>query len=408
MIHPTIKSPALGRMIRVRLGPVICDLPAIRKLLGLAGHSLKYHLCQFCHVNKDTLDIVDIDRSPPLSDKCVRYHCLQWKKARKVSKREQIFKQHGVRYSVLLKLPYFNLLDDAVVEPLHKFFLGLLNNHGTEFFGLKKNESTVDYDSEESDRLERKDTMIGVECNGDEDTISISSEENDGSPSPDPATGPPLDNADINLEIMRCFEAFEDLSLNDPTMQMTRLNNIRKQTFATHKPNAICNSDVYGFTPVDDLLFAISENLQLLRAFIDEIQLPLNIGRVPRTVGQPKGGKLKAEEWINLFSILLIPTFFLMMKSDSSNNHEDLNSQLFNLLSLVSISNIVRQNWVRSEDIQNLQAHLKTYRQGILHLYPQFSTKPNHHLALHLPECISRCGAYIGKGVAAGLSSFCR
>ncbi|KNZ51872.1 hypothetical protein VP01_377g10 [Puccinia sorghi] len=256
LICPTIK-------------PVICDLPV--KVLGLAGHSLKNHLCQFCHVNKDTLDIFDIDRFLPRSDKDVRYQCLRWKKESKVSKREQIFKQHGVGYSVSLKLPYFKLLDDAGVEPLHNVFLRLLNNHGTEFFGLKKNES--------------KDTITGVEY-----------------------------------------------------------------------------KDVYGYKPVDDFLFSIPENLQLLRAVIDEIRLPSDTGRVPRTVGQPKGGKLRAEEWINLFSIVLIPT------------------------------NIVHKNRVWSEDIQNLQVHLKTYCQGILRLYPQCSTKPNHHIALHLPECISRLG----------------
>ncbi|KNZ64070.1 hypothetical protein VP01_10706g1, partial [Puccinia sorghi] len=61
------------------------------------------------------------------------------------------------------------------------------------------------------------------------------------------------------------------------------------------------------------------------------------IGCVPRTFGKPKGGKLQAEEWINLFYIILIPMFFLIMKSDSCNHHEDLDSQLFNLLSLVLI-----------------------------------------------------------------------
>ncbi|KNZ64381.1 hypothetical protein VP01_10376g1, partial [Puccinia sorghi] len=49
LIRPTITSPIEGRIIRVRLGPVVCDLPAIRKILGLAGHSSARHLCQFCN-----------------------------------------------------------------------------------------------------------------------------------------------------------------------------------------------------------------------------------------------------------------------------------------------------------------------------------------------------------------------
>lgn len=108
-------------------------------------------------------------------------------------------------------------------------------------------------------------------------------------------------------------------------------------------------------------------------------------------MGQAKGGKLKAEEWINLFSIILIPTFLLIMKESASKSLE-FGSQFQNILHLVSISNLVRQNRITNEDICNLEEHLKTYRQGILRLYPQFTTKPNHHIALHLPECISRLG----------------
>lgn len=403
LIRPTVTSPTDGRLIRVRLGPVVCDLPAIRKVLGLAGHSSENHLCQFCNVRKKTLDVVDIDRFTLRSGYQVKSHCLRWKKAKKVSQRERIFKRHGVRYSVLLQLPYFDPLDDAVVEPMHNIFLGLLRNHGTEFLGLKKKEEWNDgqSDAEELDRLELQDNMTDVDYDDDDgDTISS---DRSRSTSPQPVTELPPTNADDAktlvescniLEMMRCFEAFENLTLFESKLEVTTSNDTRPSeavfqahTFAKTDPH----SNIYEYNRISESLFSIPDNLQLLCRVIEEIRLPSHIGRVPVTVGKAKGGKLKAEEWINLFSILLIPTFFTIMKTSSS-PCQDLDSQFSNLLHLVSISNLVRQRKIATEDIKALEDHLKAYRQGILRLYPQFSTKPNHHLALHLPKCISRLG----------------
>jgi hypothetical protein len=206
-------------------------------------------------------------------------------------------------------------------------------------------------------------------------------------------TGPPLNNdKGTHLETMRLFEAFEDLTLFESKLEWMSSSNVPQNTEVLQAhPNADSHSDVYGYNQVDDPLFAIPGNLQQLCTVIDEMRLPSHIGRVPATVGQAKGGKLKAEEWINLFSLLLIPTFLLIMTT-SSTPREDINSQFSNLLHLVSITNLVRQNKITNEDIDSLEEHLKEYRRGILRLYPQFTTKPNHHLALHVPKDILRMG----------------
>ncbi|KNZ47740.1 hypothetical protein VP01_6191g1, partial [Puccinia sorghi] len=206
--------------------------------------------------------------------------------------------------------------------PMHNIFLGLLRHHGTEFFGLKKKENNNWSDPDDLDCLVQQDNISDVDSNNDSndsDSISMSS--------------------------------------------------------GAQKKKSC--SEAYQYNQINTLLFSTSDNLQLLCNVIQEIRLPSHIGHIPGTVGQAKGGKLKAEEWINLFSILLMPTFLLIMKKSSSQ---------------LSISNLVRQNRTTDEDINNLEEHLKIYWQGILRLYPQVSTKPNHHLELHLPQCISCLG----------------
>ncbi|KNZ45917.1 hypothetical protein VP01_76g15 [Puccinia sorghi] len=249
-----------GRIIRSRLGPGVCNLPAIRKI----RHSSARHLCQFCNVKKTTLDVVD--------------------NAKTNSKRKRIVTRHGVRYFVLLKLPYFDLTDNSVVEPMHNIFLGLLRHHSTKFFGLKKKENNHRSDPDDLNRLVQQD-----------------------------------DISDLRKKL-----SFRGLPVQ------------------SNKHLA-----VFYFT---------LDNLQSLCTVIQEIRLPSHIGRIPGTVGQPKGGKLKAEKLINLFSILLITTFLLSMKKSSSQ---------------LSISNLVHQNRITNEDINNLEEHLKLYCQGILRLYPQ-------------------------------------
>ncbi|PLW17850.1 hypothetical protein PCANC_15555 [Puccinia coronata f. sp. avenae] len=310
LIHPTLTSPIDGRIIRVQLGPVICDLPAIRKVLGLAGHSSANHLCQFCN------------------------------------------------------LPYFNLLDDTVVEPMHNIFLGLLRNHGTEFFGLKKKEGWNDdqSDSEALDRLEHQENMSDLDYDANDSNKNSLSGGTNRSPSAQPMTVPPLNNDNgTHLETMRLFEAFEDLALFESEQEEILSSNVpHNNAVLPGHPNADSHADIYEYNQVDSPLFAITDNLQHLCTIRDEIHLPSHIGRIPATT--------------------------------SSSPHEDINSQFSNLLLLVSITNLVQQNKIINEDIDSLAKHLKVYRQGILRLYPQFTTKPNHHLALHLPKDILHMG----------------
>ncbi|KNZ53440.1 hypothetical protein VP01_3238g3 [Puccinia sorghi] len=96
----------------------------------------------FCNMKETTLDVFDVNQFTLRSGEEMRSPCIWWKKAPTNSKCGRIFTRHGVRYSVLLKLPYFNLPENSVVEPMHNIFLGLLRHHGTEFFGLKKNEAS--------------------------------------------------------------------------------------------------------------------------------------------------------------------------------------------------------------------------------------------------------------------------
>ena len=53
-----------------------------------------------------------------------RKECLNYLHAETKSKCSEISKAHGIRYSCLMELSYFNPICFAVIDPMHNLFLG--------------------------------------------------------------------------------------------------------------------------------------------------------------------------------------------------------------------------------------------------------------------------------------------
>jgi hypothetical protein len=143
--------------------------------------------------------------------------------------------------------------------------------------------------------------------------------------------------------------------------------------------------------PLGARFFGQMDNLRTLREVNKEFRLPSWIGQVPSTVGTAKGGKLKADKWVILFEVVMIPALIqIPFKNDSGNLFRI--GVVENLLHLASVFNIIQSLQIENEDIDALHFHLKAYCQGIQDIFPSFSTKPNHHLALHHPNCLYQFG----------------
>lgn len=117
-----------GRVVRAALWPLIADLPAIRKVARFAGHSAA-HFCAHCNLLKRESANIDIMSWPPRLDH--RHHAEEWRDAISLKEQEEVFKEHGVRYSVLLKLPYWQPINFLTVDIMHCVLLGMLEDHST-------------------------------------------------------------------------------------------------------------------------------------------------------------------------------------------------------------------------------------------------------------------------------------
>ena len=132
--HPLKQIP-----IRAALTCCACDIPATRKLCGFLGHSAKLG-CSKCTKKFPTIttpgaDISDNDKQRDYSgydrenwhERSLSEHrqqAINYTQARTKSVQKSIESDHGIRYSVLLELPYFNPIRFAVVDPMHNLFLG--------------------------------------------------------------------------------------------------------------------------------------------------------------------------------------------------------------------------------------------------------------------------------------------
>ena len=115
--------------IRTALICTTCDLPATRKLLGFASFN-STHGCSKCfqvfpYVKElDKPDFSDFSSCKHRDIQSHRKYCKKFIEARTKTGKAKLVTENGVRYTVLLKLPYFNPIHFHVIDPMHNLLLG--------------------------------------------------------------------------------------------------------------------------------------------------------------------------------------------------------------------------------------------------------------------------------------------
>ena len=119
-----------GRKIRAALILVSCDIPAARKTCGHVSSLVACHICekkgnyenrQHNFAGMDDIDEWFVARDPAKH----RENAQAWRHCNSDASRSQFVKQTGVRWSELLRLPYFDPVRFVTVDPMHCLFLGI-------------------------------------------------------------------------------------------------------------------------------------------------------------------------------------------------------------------------------------------------------------------------------------------
>lgn len=160
-----------GRLVQCALVLLVCDLLAARKAAGFASCTHE-HFCSVCKCTRSDPGLNDTDYQswkPQTNAEC-REAAEEYRDADDSITQAQIFDRTGLRWSELLRLPYFDITRCVVVDSMHNLFLGILKEHYETILGTKQSESlyreppviALDINVDNVEELQKKSDRQGV------------------------------------------------------------------------------------------------------------------------------------------------------------------------------------------------------------------------------------------------------
>lgn len=128
-----------GRFVQAVLGPVVCDMQAARKVAGFVPARATWG-CPYCKCKYEDMsneDVINGHCQPRTRQEWLelaeQYRILPTKKQRADHKTA-----HGISWSELLRLPYWDPTRCLVVDAMHALFLGVLKFHIRRVWGIEE------------------------------------------------------------------------------------------------------------------------------------------------------------------------------------------------------------------------------------------------------------------------------
>ena len=129
-----------GRVARAAIVCEVCDLVGARELAGLApNHS--NHFCSVCELTgRANLGNYEKERWGHRDITEIRRQAEAWRDAPTLDARQKLYEAHGVAWSELYRLPYYDPTRQLTVDAMHCILEGLVQFHFREVLKL----TTVD------------------------------------------------------------------------------------------------------------------------------------------------------------------------------------------------------------------------------------------------------------------------
>ncbi|EIW54249.1 uncharacterized protein TRAVEDRAFT_132588, partial [Trametes versicolor FP-101664 SS1] len=366
-----------GRLFRAALIPVVCDILAARQVVGLGSHSSTF-FCGLCYLRLDDIENFDCATWPARDPDLHRRHAEEWKAAASLEDRDRLFDLHGIRWSELLRLPYWDPVGFTVVDSMHNLYLGLLKNHCRDIWG-----------------------------------ISVDLEDGDATSHPSKKTPqfPPAEDWSRGLRLLyhaplsqlqKCKKAVLSRGANAKTMEQhnkqalvymcteaklssegsrrdlaARLMSLRTQ------PQSVCTNVQKPEARTRNALGR--QAMASFRTVRASMELPSWVTPAPRGFGTTEHGKLSADQWHTTCTAVLPVALVLVWGSDTQAETRNF-KMLCNFMDLVSAVILAGLLEITSEHITMYEQYMLRYLTTMKDLYKEATVKPNHHYALHIPH----------------------
>ena len=116
-----------GRLSKGAMIALVCDMLAARQVAGF-GSVTSTFFCTFCLLTIQDIENLQKDTWP---ERILHNHfecAREWRDCQSERDRERLFRLHGIRWSALQALPYWNPKLNTVLDSMHAAFLGLFNS----------------------------------------------------------------------------------------------------------------------------------------------------------------------------------------------------------------------------------------------------------------------------------------
>jgi hypothetical protein len=119
-----------GKRVRAALILISCDIPAARKLCGHVLALVSCHRCEkqanYENRHHNFAGMAEIDEWFITRDSAQhRQNASEWRRCKSDAARKRFVQETGVRWSELLRLPYFDPIRFVTIDPMHCLFLGI-------------------------------------------------------------------------------------------------------------------------------------------------------------------------------------------------------------------------------------------------------------------------------------------
>ncbi len=375
----------------MRIAPVLADSPARVLISGFMSHGAT-HLCAFCNCRKDMLGVIDSSEWTPRTGEQVREQATRWQQADTLAEHEYLEKTNGVRWTSLHRLPYWDPVKHVVLGFMHNWLEGILEDQLRILWGIGRDKAHEDRAKEagtEDDADEQWDETDVAESGSELEELSRESSEHGGQSS----------------QTLTRLRPRSDRS-STPTGSIPRDTDITMSS-GSSTPTISSSSQPIGSPPPSEegdasdpddesyltvpLIFNMPDaNIAAIRQCIRDVTLPTWVGRPPVNLGEASHGKLKANDYLVLFSFILplvVPEFWHRPEKSEA---DQLHLQSFE--DLVICTNIVCSFKTSNADADLYTLCYKEYRRSLPRLYPFWDPKPNDHYAMHNSEFLKYWG----------------
>ncbi|KIK56755.1 hypothetical protein GYMLUDRAFT_173816 [Collybiopsis luxurians FD-317 M1] len=331
---------------------LVCDMPAARLLAGFGHYTSDAHPCSMCKTRKSNFNhALDPEKLVPRTNKEHRQMAQAWLSAQTEDERKILYDENGVRWSELLRLDYWDVVQNTVIDPMHGFYLGICRRHCRQIWGM--NASAKDCDG-----------LWEMPTPSEEDQAAAKHVYQHGSSS--------TFNA-LKAESIR-FLALEEGF--DYRRNKKDLLDLLKQ------------SAVLGI-----------EMLTEVRKDMEKLNIPSWMAAAPNHPGEASHGKLTADQWRTLCTVNLPITLIRLWGSRPKDDRY--HWMLQNFMHLVTALRLASMRTMTEEYIQRFETHMQTYLGEIIGfgqenpkaaLYPHTTLTVYQHTMLHFGNLLRRFG----------------